>query len=305
MSMIEQKGYPLIMGVDSNAHSSLYGPGNNARGNEFEDFILQRGLQVENRGLTPTFETIRGNRAIKTHIDVTLTRGLTNGTTNWRVCQEYNASDHNTILFETDYHKPEPEMIRPWSKADWQTFRRILEEADYGIPEVMSMKKLDKLIERMYAKLERALEVSCPKIEVTRTADKSHWATEKHDEGKRKVSRLYSRAKKSGRCEDWEEYKKADKEFKRVCKNDKNRAWRKYKECIQSEKDMAKLVKAAQWEERRDINVLTKPDGSSTDPGTETIDLLSATHFPAATDTKHVTYNNRRNLDSQEILTIG
>ena len=59
---------------------------------------------------------------------------------------------------------------------------------------------------------------------------------------------------------------------------------------------MASLAKAAQWEERRDINVLTKPDSTSTDPGQETIGMLTNTHFPAATDVKHVTYNNRRNI---------
>ena len=40
MNMLEQKGYPVLMGIDSNAHSSLYGPSNNARGNAFEDLSL-------------------------------------------------------------------------------------------------------------------------------------------------------------------------------------------------------------------------------------------------------------------------
>ena len=301
MLMIEQKGYPLIMGVDSNSHSTLYGRDNNKRGNDFEDFILQYGLRVENTGTCPTFETMRGTRAIMTHIDVTLTRGLVNNTTNWRVCRDYNASDHNTILFEVGYHRPNPTMSRPWNRADWTTFSRILSSTNYGIPEVMSMKKLDKLVERTYSALERALDASCPKIEVNCTAGKSHWANEKHDREKEKVSSLYKRAKTTKSSKLWEEYRMADKNFKKMCRIDKNRAWRRYKESIQTEKEMASLAKAAQWEERRDINVLTKADGSSTDPGSETIDLLTKTHFPAATDTKHVTYNNRRNLPSQEI----
>ena len=64
---------------------------------------------------------------------------------------------------------------------------------------------------------------------------------------------------------------------------------------------MAALAKLAQREERRDINVLTKPNGTSTDPGEETIDLLSKTHFPAATAPAHVTYNNRRNAPTLNI----
>ena len=48
MDMIDRKRYPVIMGIDSNAHSTLYGPDNNARGHAFEDFVLQYGLTVEN-----------------------------------------------------------------------------------------------------------------------------------------------------------------------------------------------------------------------------------------------------------------
>ena len=163
------------------------------------------------------------------------------------------------------------------------------------------MKKLDKLVTKCYTNLEAALDIACPKVKILPTVSKSHWATDKHSKGKDKVNRLYKEAKRTNREEHWAAYKTADKDFKKMCKNDKNKAWRKYKECIQSEKEMADLARAAQWEEKRDINVLTKEDGSSTDPGTETIDLLTGTHFPAATDTKHVTYNNRRNLRVEEI----
>ena len=301
MEMIDRKDFPVIIGVDSNAHSSLYGPDSNMRGSSFEDFILQYGLNVENIGETPTFEVQRGNNLVQTHIDVTLTRGLVSPVRNWRVNRDYNASDHNTILFEMDTHKPELELIRPWSKADWGVFTTQLKQAKYEIPKDMSMKKLDKLIGKTYLVLESALDAACPMLEINPRIGKSHWTTEKHTKGKAKVNELYRAAKKSGTDESWRRYKEADKDFKRMCRNDKNKAWRKYKECIQTEKEMASLARMAQWEERREIDVLTRADGSSTDPGRETIDLLTETHFPAATDVKHVTYNNRRNLSVEEI----
>ena len=304
MAMIDKKGYPVIIGVDSNAHSSLFGPDNNARGNDFEDFVLQYGLNIENIGTKPTFEIRRGNQLVQTHIDVTLSRGLSaSAIRNWRVSQDYNASDHNTILFEIYSKKPEPELVRPWGKADWPLFKQTLSNANYRIPQDMSMKKLDQLVDRTYTLLEGALDAACPIIQVQPKIGNSHWATEKHDKGKSRVNDLYKKAKKTGSQADWDAYKLADKEFKRMCRNDKNKAWRKYKECIQSEKEMASLAKQAQREERRDINVLSKPDGSSTDPGTETINLLTETHFPAATDTKHVTYNNRRNISLDNLQT--
>ena len=76
MDMASTKGFPMILGIDSNAHSTMFGPDGNTRGNQFEDFILQYGLRVENTGSIPTFETQRGNKLIQTYIDVTLTRGL-------------------------------------------------------------------------------------------------------------------------------------------------------------------------------------------------------------------------------------
>ena len=72
MGMADSKQLPIIMGIDSNAHSTLFGPDNNSRGNAFEDFVIQYGLNVENMGTTPTFETKRGDKIIRTHIDVTL-----------------------------------------------------------------------------------------------------------------------------------------------------------------------------------------------------------------------------------------
>ena len=64
---------------------------------------------------------------------------------------------------------------------------------------------------------------------------------------------------------------------------------------------MANLAKIAQREDQRGINTLRHANGDTTDSGTDTIDLLTQTHFPAATGQKHITYNNRRNAPTEEI----
>ena len=93
-----KKKYPVLLGLDTNAHSTLYGPISNPRGEEIEDFITVNGLRVENVGEIPTFETVRGGRAIATFIDLTLTYNF-NNIADWHVDQSYNGSDHNTIYF--------------------------------------------------------------------------------------------------------------------------------------------------------------------------------------------------------------
>ena len=295
LTMAEDKQLPVILAMDSNAHSSLFGPDNNTRGDALEEFILQHGLEVINTGNVPTFETRRGSKLIGTHIDVTLTRELHFEIRNWRVDQTYNASDHNTIRFEANPTQTDPIRIRPWSKADWATFGAELEGADYRIPVGISMKKLDRLTNRLYTVLEAALDKACPEITICPRIQPNHWATEKHTDGKNKVTDLYRRAKRTGSDTDWLAYKWADKAFKRTCKRDKNKAWREYKESLETAKDMASLARLAQRQERRDINVLLHPDGTATDPGKETIDLLTSTHFPAATELRRIKYNNHRN----------
>ena len=119
VNMADKRRLPLILGIDSNAHSSLYGPDNNSRGDAFEDWITKHGLEIANEGNTPTYETRRGNQMIATHIDVTLTRDLHFDIQHWRVDQSYNASDHNTIRFEASPTKIDNEAFRPWASADW------------------------------------------------------------------------------------------------------------------------------------------------------------------------------------------
>ena len=302
LRMAERQSYALIIGADTNAHSSLFGPDSNRRGDELEDLILHHGLATLNEGTAPTFEIKRGPNLIQTHIDATFVRGLHQPPTNWWVDRSYNASDHNTIRFQVNKTDlASPQKIRPWSKADWPVFRRSLATTQYWIPEIISMKKLDKMLQKLYDSIEDALNIACPKITISPTIQKNHWITEEHLQLKKKVGELYKKAKASNNEQDWDTYKRADKSFKRTCHKDKNKSWRKYKEGLETTKDTAALVKLAQRTERRDIDILRRSDGTSTEPGSDTIDLLTNTHFPAAQNTAHITYNNRKNAPATVI----
>ena len=160
MTMISDRKLPVIMSLDSNAHSDLFGPDTNARGEVLEDFILNHNLYVENLGDLPTFEVRRGDKLIQTHIDVTLSRDLHFTLENWHVDRSYNASDHNTIRFNCKATETSIKTVRPWSKTDWAVFSDELKRADYRVPAVMSMKKLDRLTDRMYEIIDIALDLS-------------------------------------------------------------------------------------------------------------------------------------------------
>ena len=67
----------------------------------------------------------------------------------------------------------------------------------------MSMKKLDKIVSKMYDNIQIALDKACPMISVSDQTKGSHWATEEHELVKKKVSRLFSIAKQTGSAAAW------------------------------------------------------------------------------------------------------
>ena len=126
IDLTTSKRWPVILGIDTNAHSTLYGPDTNGRGEEVEAFVLRHQLKIENTGMLPTFETHRGRLHIQTHIDATFTRDLPGPILNWTVDQTYNGSDHNTIKFDIGTPAEEKTQVRPWSRANWTAFSSCL-----------------------------------------------------------------------------------------------------------------------------------------------------------------------------------
>ena len=62
LTFAENKNIQLIIWIDTNCHSKLFGESTNKRGLDVEELIIQSGLDVENLGTEPTYETIRGNK---------------------------------------------------------------------------------------------------------------------------------------------------------------------------------------------------------------------------------------------------
>ena len=87
----DDKNLGLIMCLDSNCHSTLFGPDANARGKKFEEAVAGHNLMVENIGHVPTFH---GGKA-RTCIDVTLTKRLNSAIQGWRVNTNYNGSENS------------------------------------------------------------------------------------------------------------------------------------------------------------------------------------------------------------------
>ena len=115
---VNRQGLGLIIGMDSNCHSTLFGPKQNERGHLFDRLIANNDLSIENVGHDPTNES----RGARTCIDATLSRHLHRAIKGWEVDRSYNGSDHNTIAFRVETDVIEIPAIWQWHKADWKMF---------------------------------------------------------------------------------------------------------------------------------------------------------------------------------------
>ena len=70
LAFASRKGWAVLIGMNSNCHSVIYGLETNSRGEKLEEFLAETGLEVGNVGKEPTYES-RGN---STRIDITLTK---------------------------------------------------------------------------------------------------------------------------------------------------------------------------------------------------------------------------------------
>ena len=297
MEYVDANRYGVLIAVDSNAHSFLYGPDENARGRLFEQFIVQHGFQVANRGETPTFQTLTR----ESFIDVTLYRNTE--ILDWRVNTDYNASDHNSIFFSLNQVMLiPPKEIRPWTKADWPIFKAKLALPGYDIPEVITCKKLDKMVSHLYSRLEEALDSACPTILAKPKYKGSDWFDDKLKRLRGKVRKQYNTARRHDTQEEWGKYNAIHKRFRYRCRKAKTKTWRHFVSDTEDEHRMARLARIAQHNSKAQLHTLQRADGSFTAPGVETLVELAQAHFPAATsDIQQEGYTSERFLLKSDI----
>lgn len=134
-----------IAGGDANAKSKRWGsPMCDNRGEEVLGVFTELGLNILNRGETPTFDTIRGGKQYQSHIDVTTcSTDMLDLVENWRIDEGLTSSDHNGMIFNIRLQKSKGIQISRTTrkfntkKANWPEFHEKLGE----FLEVLNVKK--------------------------------------------------------------------------------------------------------------------------------------------------------------------
>ena len=130
VEMAKRDNYSVVLGMDSNAHSTLTGSEEtNIRGRHLQNFIMRHNLEIANKGNKPTFDSHLGQSVI----DVTLVSpDIADRISDWKVVDEENFSDHKTIQFGLDTPQPEIQMKRNYAKLDINEFKERLSNLSAG-----------------------------------------------------------------------------------------------------------------------------------------------------------------------------
>ena len=176
VSYCNLKQIPLLIGMDSNAHSTMWGEENtNRRGTALEDWILGEDLFVHNRGRTPTL--IPDNGTTPSIIDITITNHLAAGMLQrWQVdVTTPSLSDHRFIRYSiAEAAISEPCYKRNLSKVDWCSFRNKLGMLESPLSEWSSSCNVDKLANNILGNIVEALDHVAPERRVL-LRDKNVW----------------------------------------------------------------------------------------------------------------------------------
>ncbi len=264
---------PMVIGMDSNAHSSLWGEENtNGRGVELESWLMEANLTLLNRGRVPTFVPLNGSRS--TIIDLTLVNEWALEVVGeWAVDMEPSLSDHRMIRY--NLHKQlvmENKTRRVYRKANWENFKEELEwkeftwlAADHGV---------DRIAEGLHDDLQRALDRAAP-VKKQEMKPKNTWWSEKLTLKRRILKNVYRKRQVHGRVQ--EKYKELKRDFSEEIKRAKSQAWRSFCSKAESAKDIARLVQILENPPARMMSLLQ--DGEVLTPD-ESIEHLLLTHFP-------------------------
>ena len=290
MTFANSRGYAIIIGMDSNCHSELFGLETNKRGEQLEDFIGHYNLRVENQGKIPTFQSAIG-RSI---IDVTLSSKLSVSIKNWRVNTNPNFSDHNTIKYDLLVEQEDLPPTRKWIKMDWNDFRQTLKMDNIRIMDSMTSCRLEKCLEQWYTQVHNAIDKHCPKRK-NKPKDKNNpWWTGKLQNQRKEIKQL----KKQNAIWQTEERQAHLREkvrtYKRDCLKAKKQDWKDFNTKQNSTESINILRKILEKNKRNALGVLEKPDGSSTNPGYETLEYLMQAHFPSITPPQRVEHRDTK-----------
>ena len=272
---------PLIINVDSNSHSCLWGLETNERGEVMEELIFSKNLRVQNFGSIPTFKCHRG-KAISTCIDVTLTLNY-DEVENWRISNCDTMSDHNEISYGLDFRiQDTTKEVFLHKKLNVHKFNKDIIARLPNFPKVITPDWLDEAAESLSESIRKSFEDHCPKKKIGNKPPKPHYWNSDITAVRKGVRRAWEKYVKDKSQSKWDHYIANRNLYNNVLKKSKKKSWKKHYTSIATVKETSNLVKSVQQKENRVLGLLKD---SSPNAGPEnTLNIMTDTHWPGSQD---------------------
>ena len=279
LGFAERRKLEVVIGLDSNAHSPIWGSQDtNKRGEKLEEIIFNHRLAVLNKGTKPTFLTSRAQSVI----DVTLATGsLLQEITDWKVSDADTLSDHRRLSFQIQISSPQPvKLVRKLAKGDWPLFRQVLEAREWTEPQVWTAQVVEEETRSLLADIREGLDAACPLVPVK--PGKIRWWNNDLAEMKHRCQLLFRVARKpTSSQEDWQAYKEQARQYYRAIRLAKRESYRLYVETMDGPRKTASLVRSLKGATYREVGQLKAEDRTTQSP-VEALEVLFREHFPGS-----------------------
>ena len=272
------KGFRILIGSDSNAHSPLWGSDDsNQRGEVLEEACAAYGLECANVGTQFTHEGVGGNSII----DITLTND-TQMVTNWHVSEEVTLSDHYCICYSIDGVRTDSEPLHRCTKnVDWLYVARQMKTI---IPDVVptewSKASLDEAVTIFTTRLEEILDEVAP-FKPKKPKSSFWWTTECSDMRKKcmKAARI---KRKNNSIENRKNFSIALRAYQKTIYAAKKKSWQDFINDVNSVSEMSrvnKILKSLKGP-NAELGLVKCLDGTLAEDKPSSLRAMFQEHFP-------------------------
>ncbi|GBP33038.1 Putative 115 kDa protein in type-1 retrotransposable element R1DM [Eumeta japonica] len=195
---------------------------NDARGVDLCDFLDSEGLHILNEVNTPTFEVYRGDRLLKSMVDVTeCSSALLDRAEGWQVVRDVTSSDHNAVTFAVRVEgrsNPRPlsgTRIYNTAKARWSEFGTAMAAALNErtltvemVKSVSSCDQLDEVVETYTECIQQSCDAAIPRCAHQEAAHPKCGPQQAGVRGRRYVQarEVYERAVAKAQTTSWKRF---------------------------------------------------------------------------------------------------
>ena len=275
------KGWSLLIGSDSNCHSTAFGSSNdNRRGVELMEWLSSTNLHILNKGNDYTFSDCRRQEVI----DITIgdTKVL-DKVVNWQVSSDETMSDHRRIEFDLIVSKniADPNMdnsYRNVKKTDWSLFGQNLNKEISGIN--TSSENIDILTDRLENAIINSYNSSC-KLRFFKGKRRPPWWNGNLSQTQRKLHRANVKNRRYNTAETKEAYDRLKSKYKSDIKTAKIEGWKRHCDELSDLTTASRIQKVLAQGNKIELGTVKNQQGDFTCSPEETLKVLLDTHFPS------------------------